>query len=149
MKRFSWLFPSETRQFRGQRWAYIGLRTLHLLGVAGLGAGFLYPAADETWHSYYLLTMISGSILTLLFLWSNGTWLLQAAGQAIMVKLVLIGLLPVWPEAGTALFIAVIVISGLVAHAPKHVRHYSLFCRSRNDPSRDRAGTREPGRFRR
>ncbi len=142
----SWLFPSEPRYFLGQRWVYVGLRTLHLLGVAGLGAGFLYPAADTTWQAYYLITILSGSILTLLFVWSSGAWLLQIAGQAILLKLVLIGLFPVWPDARMALFIAVIVLSGLIAHAPKHVRHYSQFNLGRQERFRDRQGAPAPDR---
>jgi len=146
--KLSWLFPSETRYFRGQRWVYVGLRTLHLLGFAGLGAGFLYPAADQTWHNYYLITMFSGSILTLLFVWSNGVWLLQLGGMAILLKLVLIGLFPIWPEARTSLFVAVIIISGLIAHAPKHARHYPLFRRGRDERFRDSTDTHQPDRQR-
>ena len=48
----SLLFPSNSRFFPGQRWANICLRTLHLVGLAGLGGGFLYPAAGEHWRIY-------------------------------------------------------------------------------------------------
>lgn len=34
-----WLFPAESRQFYGQRWLNILLRSVHLLGVAGVGGG--------------------------------------------------------------------------------------------------------------
>ena len=35
-----WLFPAESRQFYGQRWLNILLRSVHLLGVAGVGGGY-------------------------------------------------------------------------------------------------------------
>ena len=54
------LFPVESRFFPGQRWANISLRTLHLIGVAGLGGGFLYPAEGEGWRLFLDLTIASG-----------------------------------------------------------------------------------------
>ena len=54
------LFPPNSRFFPGQRWANICLRTLHLIGVAGLGGGFLYPAAGEDWRIYLDLVVWAG-----------------------------------------------------------------------------------------
>lgn len=125
------LFPAQSRFFPGQRWVNIGLRTLHLIGIAGLGAGFLYVGEDGAWQPYLHLTLLSGVGLMLISLWSNGIWLVQLRGQAILLKLLLLGLIPVWPRATTALFIGVIVISGLIAHAPANLRYYSLLHRRR------------------
>ena len=122
-----WLFPPRSRHFPGQRWTNIGLRTLHLLGVAGLGAGFLYPAADGAWQDYLSLTLASGLALSAIAVWSNGIWLIQLRGQAILLKTALLGLVTLWPEGRTGLFIAVLVISGLIAHAPARVRYYSVW----------------------
>lgn len=123
----SWLFPENSRFFPGQRWMNIGLRTLHLLGLAGLGAGFLYPGTDEVWRSYLSLTLWSGLGMCLIFAWSNGIWLVQLRGHAILLKILLLALIPLWPDAGATLFITVIVISGLISHAPASVRYYSVF----------------------
>lgn len=125
------LFPPVSRQFPGQRWANIGLRTLHLIGLAGLGGGFFYPAADNSWVAFLYLTLLSGAALSLLFVWSNGIWLIQLRGQVILVKLMLLGAIPLWPEFKVALLLAVILLSGLISHAPGDVRYYSLFHRRR------------------
>ena len=121
------LFPSESRLFPGQRWINIGLRTLHLIGIAGVGGGYFYPAADQSWLDFLYLTLISGLMLMLLSIWSNGIWLVQLRGQAILLKLLLLVLIPFWPEQQAALMVVVIVISGLISHAPGDVRYYSLF----------------------
>ena len=125
----TWLFPAHSRHFPGQRWTNIGLRTLHLLGVAGLGAGYLYTGADESWRNYLTLTLVSGLGLVLLALWSNGIWLIQLRGQAILLKTGLLGLVPLWPQGRTELFVGVLIISGLIAHAPARVRYFSVWHR--------------------
>jgi len=121
------LFPAQSRFFPGQRWVNIGLRSLHLLGVAGLGAGFLYAGADESWRWYLHLTLLTGMGLSLLFFWSNGIWLVQLRGQLILFKVLLLALVPLWPAAALPLFAAVILISGVISHAPGDLRYYSLY----------------------
>ncbi|MFC1684218.1 hypothetical protein ACFL0R_01950 [Pseudomonadota bacterium] len=121
------LFPPESRLFPGQRWLNIGLRTLHLIGLAGVGGGYFYAVADQRWLGFLYLTLGSGLVLMLLSLWSNAIWLVQLRGQAILLKLLLLVLIPFWPEQQAVLMVVVIVISGLVSHAPGDVRYYSLF----------------------
>ena len=120
------LFPPNSRFFPGQRWANICLRTLHLIGVAGLGGGFLYPAAGEDWRIYLDLVVWSGVGLVAIAIWNNGIWLLQLCGQAVILKLLLLALIPFYPDLRLPLLLAVIVISGVVSHAPAGVRHFSI-----------------------
>ena len=122
-----WLFPAKSRFFPGQRWLNIDLRTLHLLGIAGLGAGFLYAGVDETWRDYLGLTVFSGLGLSLLFLWSNGIWLIQLRGQLIFLKLGMLAAISLWPVATLPLFVGVILISGLISHAPADLRYFSVY----------------------
>jgi hypothetical protein len=113
--------------FPGQRWLNIGLRSLHLLGVAGMGAEFLIPgAADDAWHIYGIMTVATGVGMMLLDLRSDPHWFDQTYGQAVILKLVLLGLMPVVPSAAPLLFATVILLSALFSHAPARVRHYSL-----------------------
>ncbi len=125
------LFPQQSRTFAGQRGLSILLRTLHLLGIAGVGGGYFYAVVDESWLAFLYLTLVSGLMMVLLSIWSNGIWLLQLRGHAILLKVLLLMLMPVWPEQRTALLVAVILISGLIAHAPGDVRYYSIFYRRR------------------
>ncbi len=127
MKLNALIFPRESRHFPGKRWTNILLRTLHLIGLAGLGAGFLYPDGSDAWRVYWLLTLYSGFGLMGISIWSNGIWMVQLRGQAILLKILLLFLIPIWPETQFGLFLVVIVISGLIAHAPANVRYHSLF----------------------
>ncbi len=127
------LFPFHSRLFPGQRWVNISLRTLHLIGLAGIGAGLLYPAIEAAPKGYLYLTIASGFALSLISIWSNAIWLIQLRGQAIILKLLLLAPILLWPEASSWLLIAVIVISGYISHAPGDVRYYSLYHRRRID----------------
>jgi len=121
------LFPEESRFFPGQRWVNIALRTLHLIGIAGLGGGFFYPAEGDLWQAFFDLTLWSGFGLMTIAIWNSGIWLLQLRGQAILLKLLLLGLMPLLPSLRLPMFLAILVISGVMAHAPASVRYYSLW----------------------
>ena len=129
----SLLFPKQSRTFTGQRWVNILLRTLHLLGMAGVGGGYFYAAVDDSWLGFLYLTLASGVSMMWLSIWSNGIWLLQLRGHAILLKVLLLGLMLVWPEYKFSLLVVVILISGLISHAPGSVRYYSIFYRRRID----------------
>ena len=127
MKTNKILFPHDSRSFRGQRWVNIALRTMHLIGIAGLGGGFLYQSPTEVWLPYLILSIASGFGLMCLAIWTDGIWFIQLRGIAILIKLILLLSMPFLKGyAGYALIIA-IVISGVIAHAPGDVRYYSIF----------------------
>ena len=122
------LFPQQSRSFNGQRWVSITFRSLHLLGIAGVGGAFLFNAPEQQWLGYMVLTIVSGSAMMVMEIWSNGIWLIQLRGLATLLKLLLlamtffIGLQPY-------ILIAIILISGVISHAPGKVRYYSIFHR--------------------
>ena len=100
---------------------------MHLIGIAGLGGGFLYQSPTEVWLPYLILSIVSGFGLMCLAIWTDGIWFIQLRGIAILIKLILLLSMPFLKGyAGYALIIA-IVISGVIAHAPGDVRYYSIF----------------------
>ncbi len=125
------LFPDEPRALPGQRWIRIGLRTLHLIGVAGLGGAYLYEAAPHSWLPYFWLTMATGLLMVMLEVWSNAIWLLQIRGLAIVFKVLLLVAIALHDVAALPLILMVIAISGVIAHAPGNLRYYSPYHRRR------------------
>ena len=122
------LFPATARIFPGMRWLNIGLRSVHLVGVAGIGGGFLFMLDEAQWLPFWHLTLVTGILLSLLYIWENAIWLLQLKGLVIITKLLLLGVALMLPDWRAELFIMVIVISGLIAHAPGSVRGYQFLC---------------------
>jgi hypothetical protein len=114
------------RTFPGMRWTNIVLRTVHLCGNAGVGGAFLYDVPVQQWTPFLGLTVVSGSVLMLLAVWSNGLWFVQLRGVATVVKLVL---LTVGLVAGmnVVILFSVIAISGIISHAPGKIRYYRVF----------------------
>jgi len=92
--------------------------------VAGIGGGFLFSLDPAVWETYWLLTLSTGIALSLLYLWSTLAWMLELRGMAVVLKTALLALAFAIPEARTELFIVVIVLSSMIAHAPDRVRSY-------------------------
>jgi hypothetical protein len=116
------LFPAEPRWFRGDRWVNIGLRCIHLVGIAGISGGFLFNLDQAHWATYWHLALASGLALALLYFWSTAAWLFQIKGLAVVVKILLLAVALRIPQLQGELFVAIIVISGLTAHAPARIR---------------------------
>lgn len=123
------LFPAESRFFPGQRWANVVCRTTHLVGLGGMGAGYLFSDSPEGWQLYLLITLLSGLGLVAISLYSNAIWLIQLRGQVILLKLLLFALIPLFPDQAVLLFWLVVILSGWISHAPARVRYYSIYHR--------------------
>lgn len=119
-----WL-PPPPRFLPGQRWLNIALRGLHLVGIAGLAGGFLFGLPESVWLGYWHLTLASGVLLTALYVWTDAAWLLKLKGQVILLKLVLLALAYHQPDWRAAVFVGVILLSAVFAHAPDRVRSYA------------------------
>ena len=127
MKIRTLLFPIERRSFTGRRWANIVLRTLHLIGSAGVGGGYLYGAPKEAWLPYLALTIVSGFGLVLLEIFTSAIWLIQLCGIAILIKVGLLMCVKCTGGYEAYLLVFSIVISGITSHAPAGIRHFSIF----------------------
>lgn len=119
------LLPQQSRTFTGQRWLSILLRTLHLIGVSGVGAAFLFSVSKDQWQPYMLLTITSGCAMVILEVWSNGIWLIQLRGFSTLLKLLILSLMFVFEPQAYILF-SIIIIAGLMSHAPGNIRYLSI-----------------------
>lgn len=129
------LFPARPRMFPGERWLNIILRSVHLVGVAGIGGGFLFGLDEKQWLPFWHLSLATGITLSLLYVWSSAIWLFQLKGLAIIAKVLLLGAAIALPAWRAELFMLIILISGLIAHAPGQVRGYLVVMRSKkNEP---------------
>jgi len=121
------LFPENSRQFFGKRWLKILLRTAHLLGLSGVGAIFLFDQSFSGAQFFLYLVVGSGISMVALDIWSNGIWILQLRGQAIILKLLLFYIMVSQPEYTSLCFIVIVILSGVISHAPGNLRYYSIY----------------------
>lgn len=115
------------RDFPGQRWVRISVRTWHLLSMAFLLGGFGYgiPLPDLTlalWN-----TFASGLVFSSMELYATGIWLFQLKGQAVLIKLLLLGFVLASPKNALGFMIVAVIIGGISSHMPGRYRYYSLY----------------------
>ncbi|WP_428034380.1 hypothetical protein [Amphritea sp.] len=123
----SWLIPQQKRHLPGKRWISIILRSLHLVGIAGLGGAYLFHQPQTVWLPYLIVGVGSGILMVLKELYVDAIWLYQLRGQLVLFKLILLVTGIYWfsqPQAW--IYILVILISGVISHAPGKVRYYSV-----------------------
>ncbi|MBD3610597.1 MAG: hypothetical protein HUJ30_08610 [Gammaproteobacteria bacterium] len=122
------LVPEQKRGFKGKRWLGIILRTMHLVGLLGVGAGVLFSVEESAWMPYLWFTMATGGVMMLIEFWTSAVWAVQFRGLATITKVTLLALIPV-SDWDLALMIAIVIISAVFAHAPANVRYYSIYHR--------------------
>ena len=112
-----------------KRWSKIGLRTLHILAVAGVGGGILFGLDKELWINYWWLALVTGIVMILIDVIPNPVWLLQVRGLTVLMKLILLALLGRYPGYDGVLLVLIIVMSAVISHAPGKLRYYSAYHR--------------------
>ncbi|MDH3903529.1 MAG: hypothetical protein OEU84_09620 [Xanthomonadales bacterium] len=110
-----------------KRWTKISLRTLHLLAVAGVGGGILFGLEKDLWLSYWWLALVSGVLMMLIDIASNPVWLVQVRGLVIYLKLILLAFIGSNASLDGFLLVLIIIISGIISHAPGQLRYYSVY----------------------
>lgn len=99
------------------------VRAVHLVGIAGVfGAAMMHTSEPV----YLSLAIASGIVLVLMEAYSGWLWFVQLRGVSLYVKLLLLLLMHRNPDASIPCLIAVIILSGFFAHAPRWIRYYSL-----------------------
>ena len=123
-----------------KRWTKISLRTLHLLAVAGVGGGILFALEKDLWINYWWLALVSGVLMMVIDIVSNPVWIVQVRGLVIFLKLILLAFIGSNPSLDGLLLAVIIIMSGIISHAPGQLRYYSLYHRKVISSSNDSKG---------
>lgn len=106
------------------RWINVILRGLHLVAVILLGAGLL--GAPLHAGQAAIGVAASGFAMLALDIWRKPQHLREAAGLAVLVKLVLVAWMALDAAARPVLFWVIVAGSAISAHAPARFRHAML-----------------------
>ena len=123
-----------------KRWTKISLRTLHLVAVAGVGGGILFGLEKDLWINYWWLALVSGVLMMVIDIASNPVWIVQVRGLVIFLKLILLAFIGSNPSLDGLLLAVIIIMSGIISHAPGQLRYYSLYHRKVISSSNDSKG---------
>lgn len=127
MSLFRLVFPKDSRDFWGKRWLNVVMRSMHLCGASGYAGGILLDVASEQVRIFFLITAISGLIMMVVDIFSNGIWLIQNRGWLIVLKIILLGMLPLIAPYQKWGLLGIIILSSIVSHATADFRYYSPF----------------------
>ncbi|MEW6292887.1 MAG: hypothetical protein AB1544_06235 [Pseudomonadota bacterium] len=106
------------------RWINVILRGLHLAAVILLGAALL--GAPQVSTQIAIAVAATGFAMLALDVWRKPQHLREAAGIAVLLKLVLVGWMVFDAAAQHVLFWVIVAGSAISAHAPARFRHAIL-----------------------
>ncbi len=123
---FSSLFPKIPRDFPFRRSMRTLLRTIHIFTSGILLGGLIFNQPVAILEPWLMGAVISGLFLMATDLHASFAVLCELRGMAVMVKILLLVLVPVFWEARVHLLIAALVIGSVSSHMPKRYRHKVL-----------------------
>ena len=109
--------------FKGKRWLKISLRSIHLVGISGVFAAIL---TSEDLFIYWILASLSGLGLLALEALTNLIWFIQIRALAMYIKFSLLTVIYFYPLYAWHILVIIILLSGLISHAPSSVRYFSF-----------------------
>jgi hypothetical protein len=127
----AWLAPEPPRRIPGHRWLGVVLRTVHIVAFGVLLGGHAFEVEADRLVPFLALAIASGVALALLELAATCAWLLMGKGLAVLLKLGILGLVPVFWEQRLALVVLTVIVASVAAHMPSRLRHASLLDRGR------------------
>lgn len=120
------LFPMPERTFPGERWVRIGLRTAHLMSMAAYVGGSLFAVTPDRLATALAFALGTGVLFALLEIYGTLNWLFELRGLATLGKIVLLGLVSVFPGARAPLLLAVVAIGSVSSHMTAKLRYLSI-----------------------
>lgn len=109
--------------FKGKRWLKISLRSIHLVGIAGV---FATTLTGENLSIYWVIATLSGLGLLALEALTNLIWFIQVRALVMYVKFSLLTTLFFYPYYAWHILVVIIILSGIISHAPSSVRYFSF-----------------------
>ena len=123
------LFPAPRRHLAGSRWWNIAARTLHLAATGTLLGGHVFGADPDRLLPLLWTAIATGCLMIALEMYPSAHWAHQVCALVVFVKLLLLCLIPLLWAHRVPILLAVVVLAGVGSHAPRRVRHYSLYYR--------------------
>ena len=117
------------RNFPGQRWVRICLRSGHLLFMGLLVGGVAQGIPMSQLPEAYWGTLLTGGLFALLDFYNTFVWIYQIKGWVVILKIFLMAMAG-QSEHNALLFLgAAVILGGISSHMPGSLRYYSVLHR--------------------
>jgi len=117
------LFPDPPRQIPRHRVLGVALRTAHLMTFGALLGGHLFAVDPTRLMPFLIATIASGLGLMALELASTCAWLFMGKGLAVLLKLLVLLMVPVFWEHRVPLLLLTVAMASVGSHMPSRFRH--------------------------
>jgi len=117
---------SQERRLPWARPVQVILRTVHIMAMALVLGGLAQGAGWDRLKAAILTTVFSGALLLALDLAKGSSVLHQGSGVAVLLKLALLGMGNLLPQARLEWYLAATAVASIGAHMPRSWRHFSL-----------------------
>ncbi len=121
------LFPDPPRRIPRHRALGVALRTAHLMTFGALLGGHLFAVDATRLMPFLIATVASGLGLMALELASTCAWLFMGKGQAVLLKLLVLLMVPVFWEYRVPLLLLTVAMASVGSHMPSRFRHRLVF----------------------
>ncbi|MBL1140870.1 MAG: hypothetical protein HND53_02460 [Proteobacteria bacterium] len=124
---FLFLFPDKQRDLPFRLTIRITFRTLHILCTGILLGGHVFNMPVAILEPWLWAVIISGFLIFLTDLHSSCIVLFEFRGIAVLTKIALLLLIPIFWDQRIIILICILVIGSVSSHLPKRYRHKLLF----------------------
>ena len=119
----SLLFPNSPRRIPRHRALGLALRTAHLMTFGALLGGHFFNVDSARLMPFLLATIASGVALLALELASTCAWLFMGKGLAVLLKLAVLLMVPLFWDYRVPLLLLVVAAASVGSHMPSRFRH--------------------------
>jgi hypothetical protein len=123
------LCPDPRRRLPHSRWWNIAARTIHLAATGVLLGGHVFGADAATLMPLLWAAIATGAAMIAIEVYPSAHWAHQVCALFVYVKLGVLCLVPIFWEQRVALLVLVLALASVGSHAPRRVRHYSVWYR--------------------
>lgn len=120
------LCPDPPRRIPAHRALSIAFRTVHLATFGALLGGHIFGVDSARLLPFLAVTIGSGAALMAIELASTFEWFLTVKGLAVLLKLVLLAMIPVFWNHRVSVLLIIVVVASISSHMPSRFRHYRI-----------------------
>lgn len=120
------LFPDPPRTIPGYRALNIALRTAHLMAFGTLLGGHVFDVDHARLLPFLVTAIVTGAGLMALELASTCAWLFMGKGIAVLLKLLLLAMIPLFWDHRVSILLVSVAVASVGAHMPSRFRYFSF-----------------------
>ena len=122
----AFFFPDPPRRVPAHRALSIAFRTAHLAAFGALLGGHVFDVEPARLLPFLVAAIVTGVALMALELASTFEWFLMGKGLAVLLKLVLLAVIPIFWNHRVPILLMVVAVASISSHMPSRFRHYRV-----------------------